>query len=120
MRPTYLSGALLCLTFLAAACGKQSEGERCDLNSGNLDCDTGLICRSADQLSIADRSRGVALCCPPDGVAPGVDACRAGAELPTELPPEQTPADAGGSTTGTGTPDAATGVPPLTVPDGGA
>jgi hypothetical protein len=87
----------VCAVLLAASlfgCSKQGEGERCDLNSGNLDCDTGLICRSGDQLNIGI-GEGFALCCPPDGVAPSVNACNAGAELPAEnLPPEST-ADAG-------------------------
>ena len=89
MRPTLLLGTLACVALLAA-CSKQSEGERCDTSSGNLDCETGLICRSADQLSI--EGRGVALCCPPDGVEPTVNECRAGADLPTEdLPTEPPP-----------------------------
>ena len=74
---------LLCLALLAA-CSKQGQGERCDLNSGNNDCEADLICRSAEQLSITG-GRGVALCCPPDDVEPSVDACRAGADLPPEL-----------------------------------
>jgi hypothetical protein len=82
----FLCGALSCLMFLSG-CAKQSEGDRCDQNSGNLDCDTGLICRSGDQLGLS--GRGVALCCPPDGVPPTVNACRAGATLPTELEPDQ-------------------------------
>jgi hypothetical protein len=97
MRPIHLSGALLCLTFLAA-CGKQVEGERCDLNSGILDCDTGLVCRSGDQTSVT--GRGVALCCPPEGVTPSVNACRAaGAELPPdqEVPPPAADAGDGGT-----------------------
>lgn len=81
MRPARLL-SILCVALLAA-CAKQGEGERCDLNSGNFDCDTGLVCRSAEQLSISG-SRGVALCCPPDGVEPDVNACRAGANLPTD------------------------------------
>jgi hypothetical protein len=67
---------------LAIACSKQGEGERCDPNSGSLDCETGLICRPGDQLSIV--GRGVALCCPPDDVQPSVSACQAGAVLPPE------------------------------------
>jgi hypothetical protein len=74
---------LLCVALLAA-CSKQGEGERCDLNSGNLDCDTGLVCRSAEQLSVTG-GRGVALCCPPDDIEPSVNACRAGADLPDEV-----------------------------------
>jgi hypothetical protein len=72
------------------ACSKQGEGERCDPNSGNLDCETGLACRSGEQLNIGFGT-GFALCCPPEGVPPTVDACRAGANLPVEPRP-----DAGG------------------------
>jgi hypothetical protein len=93
MRPTQLFRALLCLTLLAA-CGKQGEGERCDLNSGNLDCDTGLVCRSGDLLNIS--GSGVALCCPPEGVTPSANSCRAtGAVLPPDNPPQTPAADAG-------------------------
>jgi hypothetical protein len=87
MRPTLLLGTLACVALLAA-CSKQSEGERCDPSSGRLDCETGLVCRSADQLSIQGGA-GVGLCCPPDGVEPSVTACRAGADLPDEPPPEE-------------------------------
>lgn len=76
-------GALACALILTA-CGKQAEGERCDLNSGSPDCEAGLVCRGADQLSLQGQGRGVALCCPPDDVQPTVNACRAGAELPPE------------------------------------
>jgi len=96
MLRTHLFGALLGAS-LAIACSKQGEGERCDPNSGSLDCDTGLICRTADQLSIV--GRGVALCCPPDDVVPTVNACSAGAVLPDEeeQPTEPAPTpDAGG------------------------
>lgn len=75
---------MLSCVALLAACSKQGEGERCDLNSGNLDCDVGLVCRSAEQLSITG-GRGVAICCPPDDVEPSENACRAGARLPDEL-----------------------------------
>jgi hypothetical protein len=84
----FLSVALL------VACAKQGQGERCDLNSGNLDCETGLVCRSAEQLSVTG-GRGVALCCPPDDVEPSVNACRAGAQLPDEMLPDRPGADAG-------------------------
>ena len=81
---------------LAVARAKQSEGERCDTNNGSLRGDTGLICRSASGGQLSITGRGVALCCPPDDVAPSVDACRAGAaQLPPETPPVTTPADAG-------------------------
>jgi hypothetical protein len=100
MLRTHLFGALLGAS-LAIACSKQGEGERCDPNSGSPDCETGLICRTADQLSIATGQRGVALCCPPDDVVPSVNACSAGAVLPLEEREEQPAApapaaDAGG------------------------
>jgi hypothetical protein len=88
MSPLYRFAALACALILTA-CGKQGEGERCDLNSGSLDCETGLVCRSADQLSIT--GRGWALCCPPDDVQPTVNACRAGAELPADDDPVTQP-----------------------------
>jgi hypothetical protein len=83
MSASHLIGAIA-LALLATACSKQGEGERCDPNSGSLDCESGLICRSADQLNITEQARGVALCCPPVGVAPSVNACSAGADLPPD------------------------------------
>lgn len=88
--------AALCAT-LVCACSEQGEGERCDLNSGNLDCETGLVCRGQDMLSIEGEGRGAALCCPPEGVPPSVDACRATALIPDEeLPPPMGDAGDGG------------------------
>jgi hypothetical protein len=80
--PSLATCALALCTLLGVACSKQGEGERCDTNSGNLDCESGLICRGEAQ------ERGVALCCPPDDTQATVDACRAGAQLP---PDEGTP-----------------------------
>ncbi|HTV23528.1 MAG TPA: hypothetical protein VMG12_32790 [Polyangiaceae bacterium] len=102
--PAALIGALLCALVLAA-CGKQGEGERCDLNSGSLDCEVGLVCRSADQLSLQGQQRGWALCCPPDDSVPTVNACRAGAQLPDddgEVPTGPTPSPDGGTPAGDG------------------
>jgi hypothetical protein len=91
-------GLLLCL---ALGCAKQAEGERCDLNNGDLDCDTGLLCKGEAQLSIRG-GKGIALCCPISGEIT-VDACRASAPLPDEMletPAPVTPLpDAGASTT---------------------
>ena len=74
-------------------CSKQAEGERCDTNNGSLDCETGLVCRSASQLSLPGNTVGFALCCPIDGIIPNEDACRAGATQP----PEEPIPDAGGA-----------------------
>lgn len=87
--------AALCAA-LVGACSEQGEGERCDTNNSFLDCEPGLICRSLESLNIEGDARG-ALCCPPDGVPPSVDACRATSNIPDE--PDFTPgpmaADAG-------------------------
>ena len=95
MLPKKVIRATFCAALACLACAKQAEGERCDTNSDDLDCESGLICRSSDQLSI--EGRGVALCCPPDGVPPSVDACRAGSgDPPDEIRPDPVPAvDAG-------------------------
>lgn len=94
--------AAICLSI---GCGKQAEGERCDLANASLDCEPGLVCRDASDLGLGaegDLQRS-ALCCPPaDGTTPTVDVCRGEATLPqeesppqTEEPPPETVLDAG-------------------------
>jgi len=73
-------GLVLCLA-LGWGCSKQGEGERCDVNNLDLDCESGLICKGEAQLSI--KGRGVALCCPRSGPST-VAACQAVAVLPPE------------------------------------
>lgn len=99
-RLTASGGVGLLAVMLAAvtplACGEQTEGERCDPNNGSYDCESGLECKRANELNI--EGRGVGLCCPPDGVTPTVDACRANARLPDEddyVPPPMSGGDAG-------------------------
>lgn len=104
-----LAGALCC-----SACGRQSEGERCDPNNASLDCDEGLECKLASELNI--EGRGVGLCCPPDGVTPNVNACLTNATLPEE---NITPADAGSSSEGAEGADGG-GSPATTAGDGGS
>jgi hypothetical protein len=96
--------SLLFFVLALSGCGKQAEGERCDLNNGPNDCEPGFYCAPADQLSIED-GRGVALCCPIPPTQPSVDACRAGgSELPRDLDPSiedggnPTPVDSGNPT----------------------
>ena len=62
----------LVLALLACACSRQAEGERCDPLNGDQDCEDGLICVSSSEL---DQIEQGALCCPPRGEAPNVDAC---------------------------------------------
>lgn len=110
---------VLAALLLGTGCSKQAEGERCDINNGNLDCETGLVCAGEEEISIT--GRGVGLCCPITN--PTVDACRADTSFPPEpdaglppAPPPPAPApDAGGAST----PDAGISPPPVT-PDASA
>lgn len=58
------------LTLTAAACGKQGEGERCDLLNYSQDCDDGLTCTEIERSGAAG-----AVCCPAN---PTVDICQSG------------------------------------------
>ncbi|MEO8185063.1 MAG: hypothetical protein ABI895_40170, partial [Deltaproteobacteria bacterium] len=109
-------GLSLCLV-LGWGCAKQAEGERCDLNNGDLDCDTGLVCRGeASSLSIQG-IRGAALCCPATG-ATTVDACRTTPELMDEmLPDELLPAPAPDAGAVTATPEPVVDAGAVVLPD---
>lgn len=52
------------------ACGKQGEGERCDLLNYSQDCDDGLTCTEIERSGAAG-----AVCCPAN---PTVDICQSG------------------------------------------
>jgi hypothetical protein len=71
-------GLAVCLVSVLA-CGEQGEGERCDLDNGDSDCESGLVCTPAsDLIRVAGGdSPGAALCCPAQGQA-SVSACIAG------------------------------------------
>jgi len=106
-----LGGSLLLGCSLLLSCSKQAEGERCDINNGNLDCENGLVCVGEDEISVT--GTGFALCCPL--TEPTADACRANMSLPPEpdagttpLPPVTPPPvmDAGGQPPPATTPDA--------------
>ncbi len=86
------ASALLVPAFLAvvmaSACSNQGEGDFCDPNNGNNDCDTGLECVAAPGLSggTVNRNR----CCPIAPAQPTTSACslntstviEAGTEVP--------------------------------------
>jgi hypothetical protein len=80
-RAAAASGLFVCLAF---GCSKQGQGERCDQNNGNLDCDGDLVCKGEAQLSLTGNTRGVGLCCPAVTDENSVDACRATRALPPE------------------------------------
>jgi hypothetical protein len=56
------------------ACSNNKEGERCEVNNNNDDCEDGLICipkaQAAKDYQNADR------CCPPPGIVPTHPACK--------------------------------------------
>jgi hypothetical protein len=63
-RPPSSRGLLLALavSFAAvasASCAKQGEGERCAVENGNEDCDTGLVCVNGAELGQSSD-----VCCP--------------------------------------------------------
>jgi hypothetical protein len=51
---------------LGGGCSRQSEGERCSLENGDEDCDSGLVCTPASELQQGQQDE-VDRCCPPDG-----------------------------------------------------
>jgi hypothetical protein len=55
---------------LTVACSNQAEGERCDRNNEDEDCQEGLICKSSQELGgSAD------ICCPKEEGASEIAAC---------------------------------------------
>lgn len=74
MRILLFTGAALLISL--AACSKQGLGDRCDRRAaedapgGESDCESGLVCTRAGDLSEqSDR------CCPPEGADPQVFIC---------------------------------------------
>src|SRR5260221_12096235 len=67
----------------AAACSKQGEGERCDTNNGNADCESGFECTTTEGLTGLNPKapKGSAICCPPTVPAATTDACRSRGSL---------------------------------------
>src|SRR4051812_13997174 len=64
----------LVLPFTAQGCGLQGEGERCDVDNLDDDCDTGLVCTAGEDLDNPNTD----ICCPADGIST-VPACIPGA-----------------------------------------
>ena len=72
-RPLFVV-ATVCALF--AGCSDQGEGERCDPNNGNLDCQSGLNCIKASDLAVSKGSADKwGLCCPANPQAATIDAC---------------------------------------------
>ncbi len=60
--PGLFLAALTALVAVTPACGKQSEGERCDQLNGDDDCSDGLVCTPGSQVG---QKKDV--CCPASG-----------------------------------------------------
>ncbi len=86
-------GVVIALSLVAAApgCSRQAEGDRCDSQNGNADCEDGRVCRTAGSLNAPSD-----VCCPATGEATTA-ACRG---------QSQAGLDAGIPDTGTTTTDA--------------
>jgi hypothetical protein len=104
------------LVFLAIACSKQGEGERCTSSNGSLDCEDGLICMapaSADncEANLVSSSCKPYRCCPQVGNVPSDNRClgysvagpvfgTGGADAGTSEPGGSTSTSAGASSAG--------------------
>lgn len=55
-----VGAAVILFVIAPLACAKQGIGDRCDIRSGNADCDDGLECVDADELARSEVNR----CCP--------------------------------------------------------
>jgi hypothetical protein len=88
-------GVAVALSLVAAApgCSRQAEGDRCDSQNGNADCEDGLVCRTAGSLNAPSD-----VCCPATGEAT-TTACRGQSQagLDAGIP------DTGATTTDAGT-----------------
>jgi hypothetical protein len=91
----------LALAF-ASACAEQREGERCDKQSGNDDCATGLVCTTQSSSSTGSGDQSTqgellpAVCCPPQGQHATAQICTAGGlTIPEE--PDAAAGGAGGA-----------------------
>lgn len=92
--------AVSCMAVFAAlaACSNQAEGERCEIDNGNDDCQDGLVCTP-----IANQNG--ARCCPPDRAQATTGVCQQQVQVPN----------------GDAEPSADTGPSPdVSVPDTGA
>ena len=77
LRARFTLVAALLVAAPLAACSNQAEGERCDRNNNNDDCQDGLVCKSSAELG-----GNADICCPEGGseVDEGVLGLRDGAD----------------------------------------
>jgi hypothetical protein len=70
LAPTPLLVAVALGAFGGCA-GSAEEGEACDRDNGNADCESGLICRGEWEIRAKE-----SVCCPAPPAKPSVDACK--------------------------------------------
>jgi hypothetical protein len=77
---------------IVTACSNQAEGERCDFENGNDDCQEGLVCVESREL-VQGVNQGDR-CCPVDRTKATHPACKIGATIGTDAtpPPDTGPA----------------------------
>jgi hypothetical protein len=104
-----LGSAVVCLMFAAAACSNQSEGDRCEFDNGNDDCQDGLICipatpRQGAPYTVNPQYANSDRCCPPDQHQATHPAClpNTGTGGGDSAAPETGPPAEGGPDTGVG------------------
>ncbi len=84
--PAALLGlSLVVLASAPFACSSQGEGQRCNVDNGNDDCEEGLVCTSSRELG-----GNADICCPASGTSNSPDCTKGGT----------TAAGTGGGTTG--------------------
>jgi hypothetical protein len=70
--------ALAAAVLAAASCSNQGQGDRCDVNNGDSDCESGLVCTPLSVLpGLNETTLNAAICCPPPGTntSSTIDAC---------------------------------------------
>lgn len=83
LRSLLSAGALIFAgAFVFQACGKQSEGMRCETANGNNDCDPGLECVQRECCSEK-------ICCPKVG-SESTEECRGAATAPSDAATSET------------------------------
>jgi len=76
LRNVLAAASIVIASFAFPACSNQAEGERCDVNNNDDDCQEGLICTSSRELGgSAD------YCCPPGQGTSELPECTLGGGL---------------------------------------
>jgi len=89
--------ALAAAVLAAASCSNQGQGDRCDVNNGDSDCESGLVCTPLSVLpGLNDTSSNAAICCPPPGTntSSTIDACSRSSRTVTTDSGTSSPTDA--------------------------